>query len=53
MDIHNKIPILTDRGWNNSELKKFSVTQSKSNADIENELRAFRQTSRVENDAAV
>lgn len=34
----NKVP-MTDRNWNNSELKKFSVTQSRSNADILEELR--------------
>ena len=33
---------MTDRNWNNSELKKFSVTQSKSNADIAEELRRFK-----------
>ena len=35
-------PPMTDRNWNNSELKKFSVTQSKSNADIAEELRRFK-----------
>ena len=34
-------PPMTDRNWNNSELKKFSVTQSKSNADIVEELNRF------------
>ena len=34
---------MTDRNWNNSELKKFSVTQSKSNADIVEELRNFQK----------
>ena len=38
---HQKPP-MTDRNWNNSELKKFSVTQSKSNADIADELRRFQ-----------
>ena len=33
---------MTDRHWNNSELKKFSVSQSKSNADIIEELRRFK-----------
>lgn len=36
-------PPMTDRNWNNSELKKFSVTQSKSNADIVEELRRFKE----------
>ena len=35
-------PLMTDRNWNNSELRKFSVTHSKSNADIADELRRFR-----------
>jgi len=34
---------MTDRNWNNSELKKFSVNQSKSNADIVEELNNFKQ----------
>ena len=37
-----KPPPMTDRHWNNSELKKFSVSQSKSNADIIEELRRFK-----------
>jgi len=36
-------PPMTDRNWNNSELKKFSMTQSKSNADIVEDLRRFKE----------
>ena len=38
---------MTDRNWNNSELKKFSVQQSKSNADIAEELLRFKEEGRV------
>lgn len=33
---------MTDRHWDTSELKKFSVSQSKSNADIIEELKRFK-----------
>lgn len=35
-------PLMTDRNWNNSELKNFSVQNSKSNADILDEIRRYR-----------
>ena len=37
-----KPPPMTDRHWDTSELKKFSVSQSKSNADIIEELKRFK-----------
>ena len=44
-------PPMTDRNWNNSELKKFSVNQSKSNADIADELKRFQLESQEALDA--